>query len=340
MNLRTAAKTCAYGSGAMNAFHRVRHGECLTVLMFHRVLPDRERDRLGGDPLYTISPELLGEVVTFLKRNYTLVGADDVLKSLRRQKPLPRRPALITFDDGWRDNLEWAQPVLGEIPWILFVATDALQGSEFWWQEVIHWALRTGRTSYRELWDGASTDQTETGGARDDQDLLALLLRYARLDPERLRRELGPLEDELRSKRSPRQMLSVGELADLRAKGVDIGSHGASHLPLSYLECPGQDLRRSKEWLGSLSNVPVMSFPHGRYNKAAVTSARDAGYDAVFTSDATLNPCPDGWLQASIIGRVSFASHAIRRPSGRLAPERLAAQLYLRRICNPAPQFA
>ena len=108
MTLRTAAKNLAYRSGAMDFFHRARHRECLTVLMFHRVLPASECRRSEADPLYAITPELLAGIVEFLKQNYAIVGVRDILSSLSREHRLPDLPVLITFDDGWRDNLEWA----------------------------------------------------------------------------------------------------------------------------------------------------------------------------------------------------------------------------------------
>ncbi len=337
MSLRSAAREGAYRSGAMGIFHRASHKECLTALMFHRVQPGVRLGRSSADPIYTVEPELLAQIVRFLKRNYTIVDMRDVLASLRRERALPPRPALITFDDGWRDNLEWALPTLGATPWTLFVAADALSEPGAWWQEVLLWALRTGRASYRDLWAGAAPDQTAPGA---DGDMLALLTRYGALAPEDRRRALLPYEKELCSGGSERHMLNGAELDTLRSGGVAIGSHGASHLPLSLLDDPDRDLSRSEAWLRETGGLPVMSFPHGRYNAAIVARARDLGYEAIFTSDTILNPCPGGWLQGDLIGRISFSAAAICDRDGALVESKLAAQLYLREIACPVGQFA
>jgi peptidoglycan/xylan/chitin deacetylase (PgdA/CDA1 family) len=324
----------------MDIFHRARHRECLTVLMFHRVQPADERNRLQADPHYIVTPELLAGIITFLVRNYSIVGIRDVLSSLNRERALPRRPVFITFDDGWRDNFEWALPVLRGLPWALFVATDAISEPECWWQEILLWTLRSGRAGYRELWEGVASHGADAEKASDGHDVLALLLRYGKLAPEHRRQALAVHESALRSRCNARHMLTAAELSVLQTKGVEIGSHGASHLPLSRLDDPAADLRRSKEWLQPLGIVSAVSFPHGRYNAGVVNAARDLGFTAIFTSDAVLNPCPNGWLQSDVIGRISFNSAAVCDRLGALARDKLAGQLYLRDIGSPAGQFA
>jgi len=339
MTFRSVAKKAAYQLGAMSAFHRARHRECLTVVMFHRVMPDKEQAQTAADPLYAVTPEFLSECVAFFKRNYAIVGLNDVLQSLKRVKPLPSRPLLITADDGWRDNADWALPVLRDIPWTLFVATDAIQDPECWWQEVLLWALRSGRASFEDLWRRAEVESTATSESPTSKDILSLVLRYANLTVVQRKRALSEFESELRHRFQKSHMLTVAEVASLRAAGVDIASHGASHLPLSRIDDPASDLRRAKEWLEPLSSHSAMSFPHGRHNEKAVDAARRLGYEAIFTSDPLLNPCPRGWLESDLIGRIPLSTESAGNEQGGLAPERLAPWLYLRDRHSPSADF-
>ena len=333
---RTFTRSVAYSSGALGLFHRIRHGESLTVLMFHRVLPELERNRSSADPTYSIAPKLLAEIVAFVRRNYAIVGMQDVLLSLRRERALPRQPLLITFDDGWQDNIEWALPQLRGIAWTLFVTTDALADPDCWWQEVLLWALRSGRDSYDDLWKKAKADADATGTTENGTDVLALLLRYGSISEDRRRDALSIHTDELRSLGGARHMLTRDELLMLRAEGVAIGSHGATHLPLSRLSDPCADLRKAREFLYQLDGPPVLSFPHGRYDEGVVSAARNLGYKAIFTSEPILNPCPGGWLQSDVIGRISLDEANLSSRMGTVVPERLAAHLYLRDIAIPA----
>ena len=103
----------ATGVGAVNG-----HSErTLVVLMYHKI-----NDVLGNS--VTVPVSLFDEQMAQLgELGYTPVGADDVLAYYLRGVPLPERAVLITFDDGYLDNLENAAPILRShgYPAILFV---------------------------------------------------------------------------------------------------------------------------------------------------------------------------------------------------------------------------
>lgn len=89
----------------------------LRVLMYHKV------NDVPGNPL-SVPVSLFDEQMSQLRElGYVAVGLDDVLTYYRDGGELPRRPVLITFDDGYRDNLDHAAPVLERhgYPAVLFV---------------------------------------------------------------------------------------------------------------------------------------------------------------------------------------------------------------------------
>ena len=74
----------------------------LRVLCYHRVLPARPGR-------FTVTTDQLDAQLHYLSRSgFHFIHARDLLSD----KPLPKRPLLLTFDDGYVDNLEHAQPVL------------------------------------------------------------------------------------------------------------------------------------------------------------------------------------------------------------------------------------
>jgi peptidoglycan/xylan/chitin deacetylase (PgdA/CDA1 family) len=80
----------------------------------------------------TVAPALFAEQLAQLRDlGYQPVSLDDVLAYYGEGTPLPRRAVLITFDDGNRDNLENAAPVLQRygFPAVLFVPIGYLDGS-------------------------------------------------------------------------------------------------------------------------------------------------------------------------------------------------------------------
>ena len=203
--------------GALGAYHARRNAATLTVLMFHRILPETEAAVRGADPMYTATPQFLSDCVSFLRQHYAIVGLGDVVRSLTRRAPLPPSAVLITFDDGWRDNLEFAAPVLKSVPWTVFVSTGAVQEPGCWWQEALLWALRSGNATEEQLWNLC-------GGKHDGGDVShGLLMAFSNL-PRRARdTALAPYCAMLDGKSDKPMMLDPDDIAALKKTGVEIG---------------------------------------------------------------------------------------------------------------------
>jgi len=330
------AKTLAYRAGALPAYHLLCNRDTLTVLMFHRVMPAAERDSAGADPLWTISTELFEAILNFLARHYNPVTLSDVLASRIGRKALPPRAVLVTFDDGWRDNLDYAYPLLRRfgMPAALFASTEILDEKGLcWWQEVILWALRTGRRTVREL--DPDPGENGTHAVAEMAPELALLVRYSKLEPSRRTELLEPLASELEPRQFRAQMLDSDSLSELAAAGVEIGVHGATHLPLTSLADPADDLARSRAKIALCSKMaqPVsLSFPHGRYDQRVLDAARQLGFKLMFSSESVVNPCPGGWLASDILGRIPIYADAVVWSGEQLSAPKLAAWLFRRSL--------
>ncbi|MDX6442769.1 MAG: hypothetical protein QOE43_2498, partial [Gaiellaceae bacterium] len=91
----------ANGLGAVNGDER-----SLRVLMYHKV------NDLPGNRM-SMPVSLFDEQMAQLRElGYVAVDLDAVLAHYGAGTPLPKGAFLITFDDGYRDNLENAAPVL------------------------------------------------------------------------------------------------------------------------------------------------------------------------------------------------------------------------------------
>jgi len=87
--------------------------------------------------------------------------------------------------------------------------------------------------------------------------------------------------------RRPFRHLSWDEVAEMGARGVTFGSHGATHADLTRLalESVRSELVRSKTEIECRLKRPVrtLSYPFGRYREEVKRAARDAGYEAAFS---------------------------------------------------------
>ena len=78
-------------------------------------------------PLYSIkTPEDFERDLVFLKRNFSLVGHDEIAAHRRDKRPLPGRAAVISFDDGFAECFTLARPLLRKhgISATFFVCND------------------------------------------------------------------------------------------------------------------------------------------------------------------------------------------------------------------------
>ncbi|KRE07508.1 polysaccharide deacetylase [Bosea sp. Root381] len=108
------------------------------ILTLHHVRPKRE-DGFRPNALLEITPDFLDRALGLIRaEGYDLVSLDEALARLSAPRD-GRFFVALTFDDGYRDNVEHAWPVLAKhgAPWTLFVTTGfADRTARLWWLEL------------------------------------------------------------------------------------------------------------------------------------------------------------------------------------------------------------
>ena len=91
----------------------------LRILMYHKVSP------LVDNPP-CVPPTLFRAQMEHLRAHANPISVEDYLAARRGDKPMPPHPVLVTFDDGYRDTLSHAAPILSSlgIPALLFLPTS------------------------------------------------------------------------------------------------------------------------------------------------------------------------------------------------------------------------
>ncbi|KAF2990067.1 hypothetical protein MJC1_02727 [Methylocystis sp. MJC1] len=109
------------------------------ILMFHRVRPDRG-EAFAPNAGLEITPQFLDALLTHLAaRGYDLLSLDAALDLLRGREAPARPFVVLTFDDGYRDLVEHALPVLERrrAPFAAYVTCGfADQTARLWWLEM------------------------------------------------------------------------------------------------------------------------------------------------------------------------------------------------------------
>jgi peptidoglycan/xylan/chitin deacetylase (PgdA/CDA1 family) len=132
--LFSAALETLYFTGAYLAL-RPLIGGAGAILMLHHVRPPR-RDRFQPNSLLEVTPPFFEDVIRRLRRSKVDVVSLDEMHRRMIAGDLSRRFVCITFDDGYRDNFEFAYPILKtyEVAFAIYVAADfAERTGELWW---------------------------------------------------------------------------------------------------------------------------------------------------------------------------------------------------------------
>lgn len=96
------------------------------ILMYHYVsTPPEDADVYRTD--LSVEPEVLLEQMTYLAENgYTPIDFYDLSRAITTDQPLPSKPVILTFDDGYLDNYENAYPILEQFGFkaTFFIVTE------------------------------------------------------------------------------------------------------------------------------------------------------------------------------------------------------------------------
>ena len=114
-----------------------RFSKCKGVIFtLHRVLPDKPME-FSPNSILQITPKFLEQAIVACRENgVDIVNLDEALARMAHEgqtKPF----AVFTFDDGYKDNLQFALPILKKhnCPFALFIAPELIDArAEIWWQ--------------------------------------------------------------------------------------------------------------------------------------------------------------------------------------------------------------
>jgi len=278
------------------------------VLTYHRIaIPGMEVNPFY-DPVISAHPEGFRTQLRMLRERCHMVNPEALVHSAFRNRTNSQRgkPAvLITFDDGYRDNLEVALPALLEagVQAVFFVVTDFVQQSSLpWWDHIAYVVKQTNAERLRLPRTPGDPRPMEVNlgkqpTATSRRVAIATLIR-AFLNREvsefpwflaQLEREAGVAVDI--AAWSQKLFMNWEEVRRLAAAGMMIGSHGKSHARLADLDesCQRLELRESRRILGAAlgREVDAVAYPFGGPDTITPTTIRlaaDAGYRLGFTS--------------------------------------------------------
>lgn len=277
------------------------------ILMYHRVADG------GVDPWsLCVRRERFAEHLEVLRKNAHPMRLQEFVGKFANDD-LPERTVVVTFDDGYTDNLTNAKPLLerNDIPATVFLTAGYLgENREFWWDELerflllpgtlprvlqvqiagtaYHWDLGNAACYTEENWQRDRAWKAEEAPPSERHALYVVLWRL--LQPISESERQGAL-NQLRAwahasefARPTHRPLSLEEVVALGRGGlVEIGAHTVTHPALPGLSRESQqaEVRMSKHRIEEICGFPVRSFayPYGAYSAEILPLVQDAGFN-------------------------------------------------------------
>ena len=120
----------------------------MPVLIYHHVAPERPPGYESMGALFE-TPDNFERQLKYLKDNgYEAVSFDDLADFLQFGLPLPGRPVILSFDDGWRNQFDYAFPLLKKYGFTatFFVVTGYLEHQNFMTIQQVQTLMGAGMT--------------------------------------------------------------------------------------------------------------------------------------------------------------------------------------------------
>jgi peptidoglycan/xylan/chitin deacetylase (PgdA/CDA1 family) len=257
------------------------------VLTLHRVLADAEYDASDSQRGMLVRAPTFQLFLEYLHEHCHLVSLDHVVAAKQHRDGRPR--VALTFDDGWKDTLATAFPLIGKyaLPFTVFICPECVGGTCHFWTE-----------SVSDMWGAAQragklhvVEEFAPGGACSSLDALTEFLKQSGED--RRKTFLAGLRAALVRHNAAsgtshaEQVLNWNDVAKMSQAGVQFGSHTSTHQMLTQLS-PSEALRElteSKRAIeAQLRNCPWLAYPNGDWSESVRQLVSKSGYQRAFAN--------------------------------------------------------
>ena len=263
----------------------------VAILLYHHVAPE-------GNPLVTsnVTPEDFEKEVAFLRRVADILPLDVLAEKLSQGQSLPSRAACITFDDGFKDNYEYAYPILRKYnaPATIFLTTGYVDKADTFWDLKVRHAI--GNTNIESF----AIDGLGHYNVKSTADRLGATSRIvAELcelpDKEKdllLKKLLDELQVELPVGFGGGISLAWSEILEMSNNGISFGAHTVNHPILTKVspEEAKNEIILSKQAIEEKLGIPctVFAYPRGGFNEEVIRIVREAGFTCAVTTVSRL----------------------------------------------------
>jgi peptidoglycan/xylan/chitin deacetylase (PgdA/CDA1 family) len=296
-NKRTHLAAALRATGALAALERIDRRPCLVVLAYHRIADPRSDPFYS--PLISATPAQFRHTLGLLRHRYRFLELDQLADAIDEngRLDLSEPCALVTFDDGYRDNLTTALPILRELrlPAAIFLTTSFLDREIIPWWDRVAFVLKSSPvdTVTLESPKPLHLDLVSEGRESAIVRLVAAFIAAGwNPSPDALEHLHTRAEVPLSAVQGAARdlFLNWDDVRQLAQSGITLGAHTRTHRRLADLSPEDQynELRESRRAIERAlgRGVSSLAYPfggRGAYDDATRRVAQQAGYTLAFS---------------------------------------------------------
>ena len=225
----------------------------LRVLAYHKV-PDKKA---------------FEKQVIYLRSHYNIISIPQLIESIEEKKALPKKPLLITFDDGDITVLENGLPVLNkyDINSCLFIITGLVNTSNDTWITRV--------------------EQQEMNRGKTYQEARKVVNHFKKIPNKERETNMDDYPE------VTKRQLNTGDLKNMQEQGMYIANHTHTHPMLD--KCTSEEITRelkaSKQVFDDLGlpGYNVFAYPNGNTSESTNRSLKNADIKLIFLFDHKIN---------------------------------------------------
>lgn len=296
-DLKSLIKNCIYSIGGISPVKELCKGlrGRAGIICYHRVIPDNKFKLLEGPHKnLSINESLFEEHISVLSKKETLVTMDQMHEHLLGNSS--SYVVALTFDDGYKDNLNYALPILEKynVPATIYVTTSFPDGDTWtWWFEIWDYIEKNNyiKLNFKNVereWDTSTKKGKNKCYKFFDSFLISLkkeeqIILFESLTQTSMRKQNKDL------------FLNWGDLKILKKHPlITIGAHTHSHPNLSIMKDSEVlfEISYSKKLLENKlkQKIDHFAYPYGTLNEAANREyefAKQLGFKTAVTTVQT-----------------------------------------------------